>query len=137
MKNKRIVLVGGCFDILHYGHIHFLRESKKLGDHLVVILESDDRIKKLKGVNRPIHDQNQRKEILESLHFVDEVIMLKDEMTDKDYEDIVKRINPHIIAITKGSKTKTHARLVNAEVVEVDKINDLSTTKIVSLLEEA
>lgn len=131
------VLVGGCFDILHYGHIHFLREAKKLGDYLVVILESDKRIKKLKGNLRPFHNQIQRKEILESLNFVDEVIILKDEMTDQDYEETIIKINPDVIAITKGSKTNTHSEKVNATVIEIDKINGLSTTKIASLLEEA
>lgn len=131
------VLVGGCFDILHYGHVHFLKNARKLGDYLVVILESDIRIKKIKGSLRPIHNQDQRKETLEALSFVNEVIILKDEMIDKDYEDIIRKINPQIIAITKGAKTKTHAEVINAEVVEIEKIENPSTTKILSLLEEA
>jgi rfaE bifunctional protein nucleotidyltransferase chain/domain len=130
MKNKKIVLVGGCFDIFHYGHLHFLKEAKKLGDHLIVLLESDIRIKKLKGASRPIHNQLQRKEMLESLKFVDEVIILKDEMTDIDYEDVVTKTSPQIIAIAKGSKTKTHAEKVGAKVIEIDLIEGLSTTKI-------
>ena len=132
---KSIVLAGGCFDILHYGHIHFLKSAKKLGDYLVVILESDIRIKNLKGHTRPFHNQNQRRETLEALSFVDEVIILKDEMTDKDYENIIKKISPKIIAITKGSKTKTHAELVNSTVVEIEKIEVASTSQIAKLLE--
>jgi len=131
---KKTVLVGGCFDILHYGHIYFLKEARKLGDYLIVILESDARIKKLKGQKRPIHNQKQRKEILESLKFVDEVLISKDIMTDQDYENLVKKINPQIIAITKGNKTKTHAELVSAKVVEIKKIEGFSTTKILSIL---
>lgn len=132
---KKKVLVGGCFDILHYGHIHFLKEAKKLGDYLVVIIESDKRVKKLKGNTRPFHNQNQRQEILESLSFVDEVIILKDEMNDRDYEEVVKNINPKIIAITEGGKTKTHAELVDAEVIEIEKANVPSTTQVAKLLE--
>ena len=67
------VLVGGVFDIIHYGHVHFLKNAKSLGDHLVVALESDKNVKRLKGEKRPIHNQNQRREMLESLEFVDEV----------------------------------------------------------------
>ncbi len=132
---KRIVLAGGCFDILHYGHIHFLKNAKKLGDYLIVILESDARIKKLKGDSRPFHNQLQRKEILENLRFVDEVLILNDEMADSDYAKVVKKIAPSVIAVTKGSKTKTHAELVGAEVVEIDSIKVPSTTKIAKLLE--
>ena len=126
--------MGGCFDILHLGHIHFLREAKKLGDYLIVALESDMRIRKLKGISRPIHTQEQRRQILESLKFVDEVVILKDEMADKDYKQMVIDIAPHIIAVAEGSKTKTHARLVNAKVVEIPKVIVPSTTQIAKLL---
>jgi len=122
------VLVGGCFDILHFGHVHFLKEAKKLGNYLIVLLESDKRIKKLKGYNRPFHNQDQRKEILESLKFVDEVVLTKDEMQDSDYLEIIKKISPQVIAITKGSKTKTHAKSIGAKIVEIDKIEGLSST---------
>ena len=130
----KTVLVGGCFDILHFGHVHFLSEAKKHGDFLIVALESDLNIKKLKGVKRPFHNQEQRKKILESLKFVDKVIILKDEMTDLDYEKMVTLINPQIIAITKGSKTKTHAKKVGAKVIEIPKIKVPSTTQIAKLL---
>lgn len=134
VKRNKTVLVGGCFDILHFGHIHFLREARKLGDHLVIILESDKAVKKLKGDSRPIHSQDQRKAALEALRFVDEVIILKDTMTDKDYAEVVTKIKPQIIAITEGSKTKTHSELVNAEVVEIKKVHDLSSTKLAKLI---
>ena len=124
------VLVGGCFDVLHYGHVSFLKKAKALGDYLVVLLESDARIKKLKGPSRPFHNQLQRKEILESLKFVDEVILTKDEMTDQDYENLIIKINPQIIAIEEGKKTKTHASLVNAKVVGIDKVEGYSTSQL-------
>src|SRR3989337_4236939 len=96
MKAKK-VLVGGCFDVIHYGHIHFLKQAKSLGDHLIVALESDKNIKRLKGKVRPIHSQNQRREMLESLSFVDKVIILSDNMTDSDYLKLVQDVKPHII----------------------------------------
>lgn len=129
---KRIVLAGGCFDLLHYGHVYFLKKAKKLGDYLVVLLESDARVKNLKGNSRPFHNQNQRKEILESLKFVDEVIITNDKMEDSDYKDLIKKINPQIIAVTKGDNNKTHAETVNAKVFKFNKIKSLSTTDIIN-----
>lgn len=138
MKNKKIVLVGGCFDILHYGHIHFLKKAKLLGNYLIVALESDQNVKRLKGKERPIHNQIQRQEILESLNFVDEVIILKDEMADKDYLELVQKIRPLVIAITTGDsmfeKKTNHAMTVGAKVLEIENIEALSTTKITKLL---
>lgn len=132
------VLVGGVFDILHYGHIQFLKKAKALGDYLIIALESDANVKKLKGISRPIHNQKQRKEILESLSFVNEVLILKDEMHDQDYRELVKRVRPFAIAVTKGDpileKKKTHGKLVGAEVVEIEKIDVPSTTRIAKLL---
>lgn len=137
-KTSKIVLVGGCFDILHYGHIHFLKKAKALGTYLIVALESDKNIKRLKGKNRPIHDQNKRREMLESLHFVDRVIILADEMQDADYIKLVKIVNPRIIAVTAGDpvigKKRKQAEEVGAKLVEIPKINVPSTTKIAKLL---
>lgn len=136
---KKIVLAGGCFDILHFGHIHYLKNAKALGDHLVVAIESDANIKKLKGEKRPFHNQNQRKEILESLSFVNEVIILKDKMSDSDYEELVLSVSPHIVAVTQGDpileKKKNHATKINAKVVEIAKVSVSSTSEIAKILE--
>jgi rfaE bifunctional protein nucleotidyltransferase chain/domain len=133
------VLVGGVFDILHFGHIHFLKEAKKLGDYLVVAIESDANVKKLKGQSRPFHSQDQRKEILESLNFVNEVIILSESMKDGDYRKLVENVKPKVLAVTKGDpmidKKKDHARTVLAKVVEIDKVDAPSTTQIAKLLE--
>lgn len=137
-RNNKVVLVGGVFDILHYGHVYFLKEAKKLGDFLIVALESDKNVKRLKGKTRPIHDQYQRMETLESLKFVDKVIILKDEMKDSDYEKLVVTISPNIIAVTTGDpmveKKKVYAKKVGAKVVIVPKIKTDSTTTIAKLL---
>ncbi|MFI5240967.1 MAG: adenylyltransferase/cytidyltransferase family protein [Microgenomates group bacterium] len=133
------VLVGGCFDILHFGHIHFLKSAKSLGNYLVVALESDVNVKKLKGTQRPIHNQSQRKEALESLNFVDEVITLQEMKSDKDYEQLVIDVSPSILALTEGDpmieKKRSHAKKVNAKVVEIPKIKSTSTSQIAKLLE--
>ncbi len=133
------VLVGGVFDIIHFGHIHFLKNAKRLGDHLVVALESDANVKRLKGNGRPIHSQDQRKEMLKSLSFVDEVIILPDVMADKDYEKLVMETKPHIVAVTEGDpvliKKKAHAKKAGAKVIEVSKIKTVSTSQIAKLLD--
>jgi len=138
-KPNRIVLVGGVFDILHYGHLYFLKKAKELGDYLVVAIESDSNVKRLKGDNRPFHNQNQRREILESLNVVDKVVILGELMNDVDYRKLVEEINPNILAITKGDpmidKKKIHADKVGAMVVEIEKIDVPSTTQIAKLLD--
>lgn len=137
--NKKIVLTGGVFDILHYGHIHFLKSAKSLGDYLIVAIESDQNVKRLKGNRRPFHNQNQRKEMLLSLNFVDEVIILKELMNDTDYRKLVQNTKPDILAVTQGdpilSKKQAHAQMILAKVVEIPKIAVNSTTQIAKILE--
>lgn len=137
-KKVKVVLVGGCFDILHYGHVYFLKHAKALGDYLVVALESDKNIKRLKGEKRPIHGQNQRREMLMSLNFVDEVMILKDKMTDQDYMNLVDKVRPCTIAVTADDpilvKKQKQAESIGAELVKIPKINAASTTQIAKLL---
>ena len=126
----KVVLVGGCFDILHYGHIYFLKKAKNLGDTLIVALESDENTRKLKGPKRPIHTQKRRAEILKSLKFVDEVILLPPMKSDSDYEKLVRRVNPDIIAVTYDDTKNTHG----VKTVVIPKIKTPSTTQIAKLL---
>lgn len=100
-KEKKTVLVGGCFDLLHYGHLKFLKKAKAVGDFLIVALEPDEFIRKKKK-RQPIHTQRQRAQILSSLRFVDLVILLPFFSSDQEYFDMVRAINPKIIAVTEG-----------------------------------
>jgi rfaE bifunctional protein nucleotidyltransferase chain/domain len=77
-RNKKIVFTNGCFDILHFGHIEYLKLAKKKGDVLVVGLNSDSSVRKIKGKERPFTKQKQRAHILSALSFVDFVIIFKD-----------------------------------------------------------
>ncbi len=135
---KKVVLVGGCFDLLHYGHIKFLKEAKKYGDYLVIALESDENVRRMKGDSRPIHTQPKRKEMLEAVSVVDEVISLPPMTTDLEYADLVKRIKPHIIAVAEGDpivdKKKQHAQTVGAQLVTIPKIPTPSTSQLAKLL---
>lgn len=136
--NKCIVLVGGCFDILHYGHISFLREAKKHGDYLVVALESDENVRKMKGVLRPIHNQKQRQQMLESLRFVDMVLPLPPMREDQDYFNLTKKVAPSVIAITEGDpvqdKKQKQADIIGAKLVVIPKIHTPSTSQLAKLL---
>jgi rfaE bifunctional protein nucleotidyltransferase chain/domain len=135
---KNIVLVGGCFDLLHFGHIHFLKQAKSHGNWLVVALESDENVRRMKGDARPIHTQAQRKEMLESLSFVDEVILLPPMHGDPDYYELVQKIKPAVIAVTEGDaaiiKKTQQAKEVGARLVEIPKIHTPSTSQLVKLL---
>jgi len=134
----KIVLVGGCFDFIHYGHVSFLTQARSYGDMLIVALESDENIKRLKGKDRPIHTQEQRKKMLESLSIVDKVINLPIMKNDADYANLVKKINPSVIAATKGDKylekKRLQAQSVHAELVEIPKIKTPSTSTLAKLI---
>lgn len=138
-KAKRIVLAGGCFDILHVGHIVFLEKARAVGDALFVLLESDTQIKKIKGENRPINNQTDRARILAALACVDTVIKLPADLNDQGYDDIVSKLRPDILATTHGDLNRAdkerQAIMIEAQVVEVTGIiSDQSTSRLVELL---
>lgn len=93
---ESVVFTNGCFDIMHVGHLKYLQRSKNLGDKLIVGLNSDHSVRKLKGSKRPINNQIIRKEFLESLDFVDQVIVFDEETPLR----LIEEIKPDII--TKG-----------------------------------
>ncbi len=74
---QKVVFTNGCFDILHYGHIHYLAQAKDLGDRLIIGLNSADSVRRLKGPNRPINDETTRQHLLAALEFVDAVVVFE------------------------------------------------------------
>ncbi len=95
-RGKKIVFTNGCFDILHYGHVHYLADAKNLGDYLVVGINSSASVKRLKGANRPINDDFTRFHLLAALKFVDAVVVFGDNGDDTPLE-LIKKINPAIL----------------------------------------
>jgi len=110
--NQKIVFTNGCFDVLHYGHLKLLYSSKKLGDKLVVALNDDVSIKRLKGKQRPIHNQEQRVFALSSIVFVDLIILFSENTPIK----IIEEIRPAVL--TKGSDYSIDEVVGKKEVVE-------------------
>lgn len=97
---KKIVFTNGCFDLIHPGHIDLLERAKKMGAKLIVGINSDKSVKKIKGENRPFQSQEERKKILENLKPVDEVFIF-DELTP---ENLIKKIKPDVLV--KGGDWK-------------------------------
>ncbi len=89
-KNKRIVLANGCFDLFHVGHIRYLAGAKELGDFLVVGINSDEQVRKLKGKDRPYTSENERAEIISALKFVDCVTIFP----EPTVEELIRTIRP-------------------------------------------
>jgi len=93
LLSKKLVFTNGCFDLLHRGHIDYLSKAASLGDYLVVAINSDASVQKLKGKNRPIADEKSRAEIMASLCFVDAVIIFDDDTPLR----LIKLIKPDLL----------------------------------------
>jgi rfaE bifunctional protein nucleotidyltransferase chain/domain len=94
---KRVVLANGCFDLIHAGHVRYLKGSKEKGDILVVALNSDSSVRQLKGEGRPILREKQRAEIISSFSVVDYVTFFEERKVDR----VLLALKPHVHA--KGS----------------------------------
>ncbi|MFQ3576190.1 MAG: D-glycero-beta-D-manno-heptose 1-phosphate adenylyltransferase [Cytophagales bacterium] len=133
-KNQglEVVFTNGCFDVLHLGHVDYLEKAKNLGDKLVVALNTDASVKKLKGEKRPINDEYARCRVIAALGFVDAVILFNEENPLSLIEEIVPDI------LVKG-KDYSIENIVGANVVidnggsvkTIDLVEGYSTTKII------
>lgn len=138
-QNKTIVLAGGCFDVLHQGHIQFLKKAKKQRDLLFVLLENDKKITEIKGKERPINRQKERAGALSKLKFIDFIITLPFFKVNEDYDNLVFKLKPDIIATTKGDPARFHkerqAKALKIKVVDViERIPNQSTTRLINNL---
>jgi rfaE bifunctional protein nucleotidyltransferase chain/domain len=89
---KKIIFANGCFDVLHVGHVRYLNEARSLGDVLVVGLNSDSSVRKIKGDGRPVLDQHARATILSALECVDHILIFDDDTVDH----LLIELKPHL-----------------------------------------
>jgi len=131
----RKVLVNGVFDIIHVGHIELLKFSRGLGDHLVVAIDSDSRVKSIKGNSRPFHSFVDRKTVLMSIRYVDEVLCFS---SLEDLRSIHASLRPDFLV--KGSDwdekllREQDGVLPETEIVIFDRIGSYSTTSAVEYI---
>lgn len=129
---KKIVFTNGCFDILHKGHITYLYEAKKLGDILIIGLNSDNSIKRIKGEKRPILPEDERAFILSALEMVDYVVIFEE---DTPYE-LIKRVKPDVLVKggdwdVKNIVGRDIVESYNGKVLNIPYIEGKSTTNII------
>ncbi len=135
-EGKTTVFTNGCFDILHLGHVRYLKKSAQFGDILIIGVNSDSSVKKLKGPQRPINNEQDRAELLSELGFVDYCIIFEENTPEK----LIDEIKPNIY--TKGADytidTLPEAQVVlkNGGKVEfINLVEGKSTTNIIKTIE--
>jgi rfaE bifunctional protein nucleotidyltransferase chain/domain len=133
----RIVFTNGCFDLLHSGHLSLLEAASKLGDKLVVGLNSDDSIRRLKGLSRPIRPLQERQKLLEALRVVDMVIPFEEDTP----LELIRNLNPQVL-VKGGDYLPTDVvgadfiKKNGGEIVIVPLIPNQSTTQILKSISE-
>lgn len=137
LHKQKIVFTNGCFDILHRGHITYLAKARQLGEILVVGLNSDDSVRRLKGPERPVNDEVARAQVLAALEIVDYVVLFEE---DTPYNIIVK-VKPDLLV--KGGDYKIE-NIVGADFVQqrggqvltIPFVDGFSTTSIIDHLKK-
>jgi len=136
-ENQKIVLTNGCFDILHRGHTEYLFKARGFGDALLILLNSDKSVRKLKGESRPINDQYSRAFVLSSLYFVDAVTIFD----SSDCSELIKLMQPDFYAkgadydlSTLNKNEKNALDKVNAKIKFIEFTNGFSTTSTLNSL---
>lgn len=130
-EGKKVVFTNGCFDIIHVGHVRYLTEAKKLGDILVIGLNSDSSVSRLKP-GRPLNSQKERAEVLAALYMVDYVIIFDE---DTPYE-LIKSVKPDVLV--KGSDWDIK-NIVGADIVKevraISFVEGVSTTGLLKKIQ--
>ncbi len=129
--NKKIIFTNGCFDLIHAGHCQYLTEAKKFGDVLILGLNSDESVKRLKGENRPINNELDRAAVLSTLKPIDYVCIFNE---NTPYE-LIKAVRPHVLV--KGGDYKVEDIVGNDiadETIVLSFLEGRSTTRIINLI---
>lgn len=93
LHQRKIVFTNGCFDVLHFGHVHYLLQAKKLGDILVIGLNSDDSVRRLKGPTRPVNGEKERAFVLAALACVDYVVLFGEDTP----KELIETVRPDVL----------------------------------------
>lgn len=137
LKNRKLVFTNGCFDIIHRGHVEYLAQAADYGNELIIGLNTDSSVQRLKGPTRPVQDQMARAIIMASLQFVSAVILFDE---DTPYE-LIKKVQPDVLI--KGSDYNINdivgydiVKAKGGEVVTIDFVDGYSTTSIIEKLKQ-
>jgi len=126
----KTVWTNGCFDILHRGHIELFKHAKSLGQKLIVGIDSDTKVKKDKGNNRPINNVEDRKFILESIKYIDQVLVFH---SKEELENLIKQVKPDIMVIGSDWKNKKVVGDEHAnKLLFFERVGNYSTTNILN-----
>ena len=132
---QKVVFTNGCFDVLHYGHVCYLAEAKELGDKLIVGLNSDASVRRLKGETRPINGQKERATLLAALSFIDAIVIFEEDTP----ENLIKNISPDFLV--KGGdytfETIVGADFVSSyggKVITIPLVKNFSSSSIIKRL---
>ena len=129
--NKKIVFTNGCFDILHRGHVTYLKHAKTLGDILVLGLNSDDSVRRLKGSDRPVNNEQDRAVVLEALECIDYIVIFEEDTP----LNLIKNVMPDILV--KGGDYKAEdvvGKEYAGRVEIIDFVEGYSTTSTINKL---
>ena len=134
------VVVTGVFDLLHVGHVRFLCAARELGSRLVVGVESDARVRRWKGPDRPIQAQEDRCELLSALRVVDEVFVIEGERVEPDYYvELLRPLHARYLAVTANDPFLEAKRAAMAEIgvelrVVIPRVENYSTSHLIQVL---
>jgi D-beta-D-heptose 7-phosphate kinase/D-beta-D-heptose 1-phosphate adenosyltransferase len=144
-SNKKIGLITGCFDVLHAGHIHFIQQARKQSDVLIIGLENDFNIKRSKGLDRPIHNFDQRSLVLSELKSVTYIFKIEsefeqfDERAENYYDSLLQTLKPDYLF--SNSETDKHIEQKikkstsnNLKLILIDRQHDTSSSAIIKKL---
>lgn len=135
-----LVVVTGVFDLLHVGHLRFLQAARVLGSRLVVGVESDERVRRWKGPDRPIQTQEDRCELLSALRVVDDVFIIEGERVEPDYYvELLRPLHARYLAVTADDPFLEAKRAAMAEIgvelrVVIPRVENYSTSHLITLL---
>lgn len=134
-KEQKIVFTNGCFDILHKGHIEYLAKAASLGTKLLVGLNSDASVRRLKGEKRPVNDENARALLLAALVFVDKIILFEEDTP----LELIRAVEPDILVKGKDYRPEQIVgydvvKAKGGEIITIDLTEGFSTTGILSKL---